>query len=48
MRQDPFENPERLRGWPGAMAALLRAATAQQPRDRPTPLEFGRAFVAAL
>ncbi|MEO7332257.1 MAG: serine/threonine-protein kinase, partial [Minicystis sp.] len=48
MRRDPFENPERLRGWPGAMAALLRAATAQQPRDRPHPLEFGRAFVAAL
>ncbi len=48
MRRDPFENPERLRGWPAAMAALLRAATAQQPKDRPTPLEFGRAFVAAL
>ncbi len=35
MRRDPFENPERLRGWPAAMAALLRAATAQQPKDRP-------------
>ncbi|MFO0762370.1 MAG: serine/threonine-protein kinase [Byssovorax sp.] len=48
MRRDPFENPERLRGWPGAMAALMRAATAKDPRDRPSPLEFGRAFVGSL
>jgi eukaryotic-like serine/threonine-protein kinase len=48
MRRDPFEDAGRLRGWPAAMAALLRAATAKEPGDRPTPLEFGRAFVAAL
>jgi hypothetical protein len=30
------------------MAKVLRAATAMQPADRPTPLEFGRAFVGAL
>ncbi len=48
MRQDPFEDPERLRGWPVAIAKLLRAATALDPKDRPSPLEFGRAFAAAL
>ncbi len=48
MRQDPFEDPERLRGWPIAIAKLLRAATALQPKDRPSPLEFGREFAAAL
>ncbi len=48
MRQDPFEDPERLRGWPVAIAKLLRSATAMQPKDRPMPLEFGKAFAAAL
>jgi hypothetical protein len=48
MRQDPFEDPERLRGWPIAIAKLLRAATALQPKDRPGPLDFGREFAAAL
>ena len=48
MRQDPFEDPERLRGWPAAIVKVLRAATALQPKDRPTPLQFGREFIAAL
>jgi serine/threonine-protein kinase len=48
MRQDPFEDPERLRGYPAGVAKLLRAATMREPGDRPTPLEFGRAFAAAL
>jgi serine/threonine-protein kinase len=48
MRRDPFEDPERLRGYPAAIAKLLREATAMKPGDRPSPLEFGRAFVAAL
>jgi len=48
MRQDPFEDAERLRGWPAAMATLLRAATAKEAGDRPTPIEFGRAFAGAL
>jgi serine/threonine-protein kinase len=48
MRRDPFEDPERLRLFPGAIAKLLRAATAHKPTDRPFPLEFGREFVAAL
>jgi hypothetical protein len=30
------------------MAKLFRAGTAMNPADRPTPLEFARAFVAAL
>src|SRR3954452_103418 len=45
MRRDPFEDIERLRQWPAAMARLLRAATMREPNDRPTPMEFGRAFV---
>ncbi len=48
MRRDPFEDPERLKEFPSAMAKLFRAATAISPADRPLPLEFGREFVAAL
>jgi eukaryotic-like serine/threonine-protein kinase len=48
MRRDPFEDPERLRPYPAAVAKLLRAATAKKPTDRPTPLEFGREFAASL
>jgi serine/threonine-protein kinase len=48
MRKDPFEDAERLRSFPAAVAKVLRAATARDPADRPTPLEFGRAFAAAL
>jgi len=48
MRRDPFEEPERLRGYPAAVAKLLRAATARTVTDRPTPMEFGREFAAAI
>ena len=48
MKRDPFEDPERLRAYPAAIASLLRAATAREPGERPSPLEFGREFVAAL
>jgi serine/threonine-protein kinase len=48
MRQDPFEDPERLKGWPIAVAKLLRVATSLNPKDRPSPLDFGREFAAAL
>jgi serine/threonine-protein kinase len=48
MRRDPFEDAERLRGYPSPIAKLLRAATALAPTDRPSPLEFGREFAAAL
>lgn len=48
MRRDPFESAERLQSYPPAIARLLRAATALNPADRPSPLEFGKAFAAAL
>jgi serine/threonine-protein kinase len=48
MRRDPFEDPERLKPFPAAIARLLRAATARDPAARPSPLDFGREFAAAL
>src|SRR6185436_14880032 len=45
MRRDPLEDAERLRTYPAAMAKLLRAATAIDAKDRPSPTEFGREFV---
>jgi hypothetical protein len=48
MRRDPFEDAERLRVFPAAIAKLLRAATLKEPGHRPTPLEFGREFAAGL
>ncbi len=48
MRRDPFEDPERLRGYPHAIAKVMRAATALNPADRPFPMELGREFAAAL
>jgi len=48
MRNDPFEDPERLRGFPEGIAKLFRAAAAIDPADRPWPMEFGRAFADAL
>lgn len=48
MRQDPLEDAERLRAYPAAVAKLLRAATAREPRDRPWPMELGKEFAAAL
>ncbi|MET0594967.1 MAG: serine/threonine-protein kinase [Polyangiaceae bacterium] len=48
MRRDPFEDTERLRGYPAPIAKLLRAATALAPTDRPSPLEFGHEFANAL
>jgi serine/threonine-protein kinase len=48
MKREPFEDAERLRTYPAAIANLLRAATSRDPADRPTPLELGKAFAAAL
>lgn len=48
MRRDPFEDAERLKGYPAAIAKLLRAATAKEAADRPSPQELGREFAAAL
>jgi serine/threonine-protein kinase len=48
MNRDPFEDAERLRDYPATLAKLMRAATAKDWRDRPSPLEFGREFAACL
>jgi eukaryotic-like serine/threonine-protein kinase len=48
MKQDPFEDDERLRTYPANIAKLLRAATAKEPKDRPSPMDFAREFVSAL
>ncbi|HTQ03459.1 MAG TPA: serine/threonine-protein kinase [Polyangiaceae bacterium] len=48
MRRDPFEDAERLRPFPAAVAKVLRAATLRDPNDRPSPLEFSREFAGAI
>jgi serine/threonine-protein kinase len=48
MRRDPFEEVARLRAYPAGVARILRAATMKEPNERPSPLEFGREFAAAL
>jgi serine/threonine-protein kinase len=48
MRRDPFEDVERLKPFPAGIARILRAATMQDPKDRPSPQELGREFVSAL
>ncbi len=48
MTREPFEDLDRLRGYPAAIAKLLRAATALDFKDRPFPLELGREFAAAI
>ncbi len=48
MRRDPFEDPERLRPFPAAVARLLRAATVKDPASRPWPMELAREFAAAI
>ena len=44
MRRDPFEDAERLRPFPAAIARVLRSATAREAVDRPNPLEFARDY----
>jgi serine/threonine-protein kinase len=48
MQRDPFEDPARLKGYPADLVKLMRAATAIDPKDRPFPMEFGRAFESCL
>ncbi len=48
MRQDPLEDASALKDQPASLVKLLRAATAMDYRDRPTPLELGREFAALL
>ena len=49
MRRDPFEDAERLRGVsrPPSRSSCARRRRGS-PADRPSPLEFGREFAAAL
>jgi eukaryotic-like serine/threonine-protein kinase len=48
MQRDPFEQADRLRDYPAALAKLMRAATARDPADRPSTMEFGREFVKLI
>ena len=48
MQRLPLEDPALLDGYPAGLVRLMRAATALDPSDRPYPMEFGRAFEAAL
>lgn len=45
MRRDPLEDISILDGLPSGLARLLRAGTARDFRDRPSPLEFGHEFL---
>jgi serine/threonine-protein kinase len=48
MTRDPFEDAERLKTYPATLARLMRAATAREWKDRPTPIELGREFAVSL
>lgn len=48
MKRDPMENLDRFKSYPAALVKLMRAGTALNWKDRPTPLEFGREFAALL
>jgi len=48
MQQDPMEDLEPFRVYPAGLIKLMRAATAQDPKDRPTPTEFGREFAEVI
>jgi serine/threonine-protein kinase len=48
MQKDPLESSEHLKGYPPGLVKLMRAATDMDWKDRPTPLEFGRAFGEVL
>ena len=47
MREDPLENAD-LSSYPAGLVKLMRAATGREWKDRPTPLEFGRAFAELI
>lgn len=48
MKRQPLEDLRLLKGYPAELVKLMRAATALDPKDRPRPMEFGRAFEACL
>lgn len=48
MQREPLEDVSLIKGYPAELVKLMRAATALDPKDRPFPLDFGRAFEACL
>jgi serine/threonine-protein kinase len=48
MRRDPMEDETRFASYPAGLLKLMRAATARDWRDRPTPAQFGREFAALI
>lgn len=48
MQKEPLSDSARVQSYPAALVKLLRAATAINPKDRPYPMEFGRAFESCL
>ena len=48
MQRDPMADAERFRSYPAALVKLLKEATARNWKDRPMPLEFGKAFADAI
>lgn len=48
MQRDPLEDPSLIRDYPPGLAKLMRSAVALDPKDRPHPIEFARAFETAL
>ncbi len=48
MTRDPLEEGDRLKTYPAALVKLMRAAVTKDPRDRPTPLEFGKEFAGSI
>lgn len=48
MQHHPMEDLEPYEAYPAALVKLMRSATAMDWKDRPTPLEFGRAFADLL
>lgn len=48
MKRHPLEDAKLLSDYPSELVKVMRAATAMDPGDRPFPMEFARAFEAAL
>jgi hypothetical protein len=48
MKRHPFEEAKLLAGYPSELIKVMRSATSLDPNDRPYPMEFSRAFEAAI
>jgi serine/threonine-protein kinase len=48
MQREPLEDANLLKGYPAELVKLMRSATALDPKERPYPIDFGRAFEACL